>query len=215
LLVILSRKNKYKDIYMLINLKDVLFTVIITIALSIPLMAQTDKENDDLKKEVQALREEVKILNNSIPFRGDPNWGTGFMTGFKFCGMFGTRPIYGYELGYSWSPRWLVRCELDYYPDSLNPNDSDKENIAYAAGIIAKTPLSINLRGYAGVFIGGAKPVDYKTTAFWKALIGFEFYTNRHVGLFIEVGNAIPFSDDPAYTEFYRGFAVGGIRIYF
>ncbi len=196
-------------------MKKIIFILLITVSCSIPLIAQPDKDYEDLKNEVQLLREEVKELNNSIPFRGNPDWGTGFMGGFRFCGMFGLQPVYGYELGYSWSPNWLIRADLEYYPDPSDPSDSDKENISYSAGIIGKTPLSINLRGYGGLFFGRVKPPDMNSRSFGKALIGFEFYTNKHVGLFIEIGNAIPFTDNPEYNQFYRGFAIGGIRLYF
>ena len=50
-------------------MKKILFTLLIAVLCPVSIMAQSDKDYDDLKNEIQILREEVKTLNNAIPLQ--------------------------------------------------------------------------------------------------------------------------------------------------
>ncbi len=193
-------------------MKKYLFLVI-ALLLPVSLMAQTDKDYDELKNEVQILREEVKALNNSLPFRGEPNWGTGFIVGLSWLGMSGQREVMGLEIGYSWNSIWSIRGDLDRYYDASGKNTNDYYD--YSLGFILKTPLSLNLRSYVGVFLGMIKTENVSAELSSKGLIGIEFYTSRRGGFFIETGLTRTEGINPVYDSVNHGFVVGGVRLYF
>lgn len=192
-------------------MRRILFILVIMVSCSVPVLAVTDRDYDELSKEVQQLREEVKVLNNSLPLRGDPSWGTGFIIGIRGIGMFGQMTLFGLELGYSWNPQWAVCADLEEYNDYTG----DKVNgYSYAFGFMRRTPLSVNLRGYFRYLVGAVKDRDSDMKVFNKGMFGFEYYTRRNVAAFIETGIAGVFTDSHYYDKYSQGFAMAGIRFY-
>ena len=86
---------------------------------------------------------------------------------------------------------------------------------SYSIGYIGRTPISLNLRGYVGLFIGGVKVPDAPVKVFDKVMIGFEYYTGKHVAVFIEIGRTGAFTDDKTYSSINQGLAMSGVRFYF
>jgi hypothetical protein len=196
-------------------LKKVITVLFLATAITMPLIAetQTPDDNEALKQEVQKLREEVKALNDILPIRGDSTWGTGLMFGVNWGGA-GSKHCNGAELGYSFTPRWGIKADIEQY---LSPEDTTNGGspYSYSLGFSARTSLSVNLRGYFTFSIGAAKIPDAKTIGITKGVMGIEWLSNKHIGLFMEIGNMVTFSEDKKYTtKISNPLAIAGVRFY-
>lgn len=188
--------------------------IVIAVLFVIPVLAENGKDNEDLKQEVQKLREEVKTLNNSMPFRGDPTWGTGFMIGLGGLGVFGGGQSANLELGYSWK-RWMVKLNAEEYIDTSRPNE-DEFPFSLTLGLMGMTPLSVNLRGYVCPYLGVVKiPEKHDPHFIMKCVFGMEYFTNRHMGVFFEAGWSNTYTSKELYKQVNQGLVSSGVRFYF
>jgi hypothetical protein len=203
----------YKETKMI--LKKNFMILFLATAIAMPLMAetQTPDDNEALKQEVQKLREEVKALNDIFPIRSDSTWGTGIMLGVNWGGM-GTEISGGLQVGYSLNPSLLIIAELEEYvrEDDLANGSHSPETISF--GILARTPINGNLRGYFTGLIGKADVYGIKNPYITRFAFGMEFYTNKHFGMFMEIGRISPLADTKKYSEVCKGMALCGIRFY-
>ncbi|MBN1757950.1 MAG: hypothetical protein JW863_06525 [Chitinispirillaceae bacterium] len=184
----------------------------ILLLLIIPVSSLFADEIDDLKVEIQGLKEKVTALNNRVP--QIKREGLGFSIGFP-TGLYNDDHLYGLEIGYFFRNHLGVRADLHF----LGNTDGDFYQLIVlpSAGILGKSPLFYNFHTYGGVFLGGSKEVngDRKGPYFHiRGFAGIELITTKKVSFFMEFGGGGILSN--VVVGYTRGTLIsGGSRIYF
>ena len=169
-------------------------------------------EIDDLKIEIQELKEKVTSLSNRVPLIKEE--GLGFFIGLP-TGLYNEDHIYGMELGCFFRNHLGVRADLHFL------GDLEKKSYLLVAlpsiGLLGKSPLFYNFHTYGGVFLGVSKELNRTKLGPFLHIRGFagiEFVTTKKVCFFMEFGGGgIPADVVIGYT---RGTMIsGGSRIYF
>ncbi len=186
--------------------------------------AWSAEDQNDLRLEVQRLKERVTALSNEMPALDKRSWGRGLSIGIP-AGIFNEDPVAGLELSYPLS--YVVSLRLDahiildrtykreYYTKHLTRRTLNA--ILYPSiGIVGKSPMVVNVRVYGGLFAGIAHDLRPKQGVYFQARMigGVEIYTTRHQAFFFEVGGGGTVT--MRKIDYSQGIMVtGGSRFYF
>lgn len=169
-------------------------------------------EIEEMKVEIQELKEKVTRLNNRLLRIAED--GRGLSIGIP-TGLYNGDHVYGAEIGYFFRNRLGVRMDVHF----LGEYDGEEYLLVAlpALGILGKSPVFYNFTTYGGVLIGLSEELTGEQRGPFlhsRGFAGIEFFTSSKVGFFIECGGGGIFSDtDVTYA---RGTLIsGGTRIYF
>lgn len=195
--------------------------ILAALTLASPLSAD---ELNDLKLEVQKLRERVTELNNSTPILSMKSWGNDFSIGIP-VGLFMEDLVVGLELAYPLRENLTLRLNghllLDRYTHrSYTWRGIVKQQYAHVIAmpsltLIGKSPMVYNTRVYGGITAGFAS--DLLKKSMYSPLVmgvgGIEFYVNKHQVFYLEIGGGAVIPKRP--VDYGRGAMItGGSRFY-
>ncbi len=182
------------------------------------------EDQNDLRLEVQRLKERVTALSNEMPALDKRSWGRGLSIGIP-VGIFNEDPVAGLEFSYPLSYVLSLRLDAhiildrtykrDYYTKHLTRRTLI--TILYPSiGIVGKSPMIVNARVYGGLFAGIAHDLRPKQGVYFQARLmgGVEIYTTRHQAFFFEVGGGGTIT--VRHIDYSQGIMLsGGSRFYF
>lgn len=188
------------------TLSQIVFLMIIMVTLT-----RAD-EIEELKIEIQELKEKIANLNNRIPVNFSD--GLGFSIGV-ITGLYNEDHVYGLEFSYYFKNRFGICLDLHFL------GDNQQNNYLLVAlpslGILNKSPVFHNCSAYGGWIVGITQETNLGQRGPYLHLRGFggiEFLTSKLTSFFIEFGGGgVVNRKNLDYT---RGTLIlGGTKFYF
>ena len=172
-------------------------------------------EINDLKIEVQKLREKITALNNAQPHFQSKNWGNGFGLGLP-VGLYNDDFIFGLDFSLPISDKLVIRLDAQF----IIEEDKQDDLFIIASpflGLIGRSKPVYNIRFYGGLFIGLIYELNQGKKGPYLQLKGFggvEFLRTKSRTYFIEIGGGGALTEEN--INYTRGaFIAGGSRFYF
>jgi hypothetical protein len=200
-----------------------LFFIIITIC-----DASANDEINDLKIEVQKLKERVTELNNIQPFREARTWGNSSAVGIT-AGLYNEDLIFGLDISYPVLQYLSLRLDAHFLNDLSRKHGLDypytdrlmhvRRNRIFAfpsVGVSGHSSMVYNTRVYGCVFFGLSKDLLKKSDYLYqfRCFGGLEVFTNRVQAFFVEFGGGGLVSMDKFLDYGWGAVVTGGSRFY-
>jgi hypothetical protein len=183
-------------------------------------------EIDDLKLDVQKLRERVTDLNNSMRVSEMKNWGNSLAIGIP-AGLYNEDFIVGLDFGYTFLKYIVLRVDAHVLIDIHNVTELTLRGVRSvrkyspvllpSLSIMGKSPMIFNVRVYGGLSFGITYQIigNFGPCFQYKALGGVEIFTTKHQAFFLEAGGGGAVFTTRENINYTGGAIVaGGSRFY-
>jgi hypothetical protein len=161
---------------------------ILTVWLSGFLWVLWADEVEDVKIEVQKLKEKITELNNKLVLKQNNDFGKGFSIGMP-VGFYNEDWVVGIDCGYTFRKNYGLRFDIQLL------GDKNSEGVLLVAmpsvGFISKSPCISNFQIYGGYFVGITQELNQQRNGPYlqfKGFGGIEFFISQKQTFFIEAG---------------------------